>query len=350
MESNLVNALIPFIGVRIEDNCFLSVIIGRVSVKKFKSLWLLAIILLAPSVYAETVDRIVAVVNEEIIILSEFNAAFEPYRKRIDDTYKGPERDTALAESRKAFLNRLIDASLIEQEARKNGISVKDEEVMAAIKDMSDRRNVAMDDLAKELAKEGLSLGAYKKDVREQMVRMRLIRREIKSKLMVTDQEIGEYYRLHRSDYEGREAVRIQQILLPFPKGAGGDAREKVRKAAEEISGRLKNGEPFDLLAASFSPGPAAGGGDLGFIERGMVLPEVEKAAFALDKGEVSGIIESPAGFHIIRVLDKRGGGLTPIQDVREEIQARLEEQKMMKKFDEWLAALRKKSLIEIKL
>lgn len=318
--------------------------------KKFISLWFLAVILAASSLQAESVDRIVAVVNEDIVILSELNAAFEPYRKRIEDTYKGAERDTALAESRKAFLNRLIDASLIEQEARKNGISVKDEEVTAAIKDMADRRNVAMDDLVKELAKEGLSLNAYKKEVREQMVRMRLLRREIKSRLMVTDQEIGEYYRVHRSDYEGREAVRIQQILLNLPKGAGGEAKEKIRKAAEEINGRLKNGEPFELLAASISPGPVAGGGDLGFIERGMVLPEVEKAAFALDKGAVSGIIESPAGFHIIRALDKRGGGLKPIDEVREEIQGRIEEQKMMKKFDEWLAALRKKSLIEIKL
>jgi parvulin-like peptidyl-prolyl isomerase len=319
-------------------------------VKKNIILWCLAVILAASSLQAESLDRIVAVVNEDIIILSELNAAFSPYRKRIEDTYKGAERDTALTESRQAFLNRLIDASLIEQEARKNGISVKDEEVTAAIKDMADRRNVALDDLAKELAKEGLSLNAYKKDVREQMVRMRLLRREIKSRLMVTDQEIGEYYRLHRSDYEGREAVRIQQILLALPKGAGGEAREKMRKAAEDISGRLKNGEPFELLAASISSGPVAGGGDLGFIERGMVLPEVEKAAFALDKGAVSGIIESPAGFHIIRALDKRGGGLKPIEEVREEIQGRIEEQKMMKKFDEWLAALRKKSLIEIKL
>jgi peptidyl-prolyl cis-trans isomerase SurA len=291
---------------------------------------------------AEPVDRIVAVVNEDIIILSEFNAAFDPYLKRIENTYKGAERDTALAESRKAFLNRLIDARLIEQEAKKTGVSVKDEEVTAAVKDMADRRNIALEDLPKELAKEGLSLPSYQKDIRDQMIRMRLLRREIKSKLMVTDQEIGAYYLLHRSDYEGREAVRIQQILLAVPKGAGEEIREKMRKAANEIIGRLKSGEPFELLAG--------GGGDLGFIERGMVFPELEKAAFNLEKGEVSGIIESPAGFHIVRALDKKGGGLKPIEEVREEIQGRIEEQKMMKKFDEWLAALRKKSLIEIKL
>jgi parvulin-like peptidyl-prolyl isomerase len=306
-----------------------------------KTWWLLVVILAASSVQAEPVDRIVAVVNEDIVILSELNTAFDPYRKRIEDTYKGAERDTALAESRKAFLNRLIDARLIEQEAKKNGIFVKDEEVTAAIKDMTDRRNISLEDLPNELAKEGLTLEAYKKDFREQMIRMRLLRREIRSRVTVTDQEIGAYYVQHRGDYEGREAVRIQQIFVAVPKGAGEEARRKMRKAAEEINARLKNGEPFEQLA---------GGSDLGFIERGMVLPDVEKAAFALAKGEVSGIVESPAGFHLIRALDRRGGGLKPIEEVREEIQGIIEEQKMTKKFDEWLIALRKKSVIEIRL
>jgi peptidyl-prolyl cis-trans isomerase SurA len=94
-------------------------------VKKCKSWWLLVLMLAAQPLQAEPVDRIVAVVNEDIIILSEFNAAFDPYLKRIENTYKGAERDTALAESRKAFLNRLIDARLIEQEAKKTGVSVK---------------------------------------------------------------------------------------------------------------------------------------------------------------------------------------------------------------------------------
>ncbi len=318
--------------------------------KKLRFWCLPVILLLVQPVYAQIADRILAVVNEDVIILSEFNAAFEPYRKRIEETYKGVERDGVLAESRKAFLKKLIENSLIEQEAKKNGISVSDDDLMAAIKDIVSRKNITVDELAKELAKDGMSLAAYKKEIREQMVRMRLVRKEMQFKAMITDDEIGTYYRQHRSDYEGREAVRIKQIFLPVARKTEGKVREKVRHDAEGIMKRLHNGESFDLLAANLSPKSAAGGGDLGFIEKGMVLPEVEKIAFALKMDEVSGLIESPAGFHIIKAIDKRGGGLKPIGEVREEIRARLEEQKMGKKFDEWLETLRKKSHIEVKL
>jgi len=318
-------------------------------VEKFKSWWLLALLFMAPPLYAEVVDKIVAVVNNEIILLSEMNAAFEPFRKRIETTYKGKERETALAESRTAFLNKLIDDTLIEQEAKKAGISIPDEDVMSAINDLISRRNIPRDDLIKELAKGGSSLDAYKHDIRNQMVKMNLLRREIKSKLVVTDNEIGEYYREHRNDYEGREAVRVKQIWLAFPSGAGAPEKEKMKRMAEEISGRLKKGDDFDALAAAYSAQTAAGG-DLGFITKGVAFPAMEKAAFALKEGGVSEIIESPAGFHIIKVIEKRGGGLKPIEEVREEIRARIEEQKTGEKFQEWMETLRKKAHVEIKL
>ncbi len=315
-----------------------------------RSWWVAAFIVLVQPLSAEVVDRIVAVVNDEVITLSEFNRAFEPYRKKIEETYRGADKERLLSDSRKAFLARLVDASLIAQQAKKNGVSVKDEEIMATIKDILGQRHITLEDFSKELVEDGMSLDAYKKEVGEQMIRSRLIRREIKSRLMVTDAEIGEVYRQHREDYEGREAVRIKQIFFAVPPGADEGKKGELRKEGEEIVRRLKNGEPFDLLTANYSPGQAAAGGDLGFIEKGMILPEVEATAFALNKGEVSGLIQSRAGFHIIMVVDKKGGGLKPIEEVREEIQNKLEEQKLEKKFDEWLDALRKKSHIEVKL
>ncbi len=317
---------------------------------KFKSWWLVALMLFAYPVSAEVADRIVAIVNDEVIILSELNTAFGPYRRRIDEAYRGAEREKVLAESRRAFLNKMIDGSLIEQEAKKNSISVKDEEVAAALQDFLNRKKLTIDELDRDLAKEGISLESYKKDIREQLIRMRLLRRQLQSKVMVTAEEIGEYYRQHRSEYEGKEGVRVKQIFLAFPRGVDETAKERLRKNAAEIVGRLKDGEPFDALAAQYSQGPTAGGGDLGFIERGMVRPEVEKAAFDLKKGEISSPVESAAGFHILQVVDRRGAGLKPIGEVREEIQSKIEEQKMSKKFDEWMEALRKKAHIEAKL
>ena len=185
------------------------------------------------SAQAEVADRIVAVVNDEVITLSELNSAFEPYQAKIEASYTGAEREKALTETRMVLLNRMIDNLLMEQQARKAGIVIRDEEVTSAIKDLLERRNISQDDLRKALEREGITLEAYKKGVRDQLMRMKLVQREIKSKVAVSDEEIGEYYRKHREDYEGKDAVRIKQIFLPLPKEDDPAVKEKLRADAE---------------------------------------------------------------------------------------------------------------------
>lgn len=299
---------------------------------------------------AEIMERIVAVVNGEVITLSELNSAFEPFGKRIEEGYKGPDKEKVIAENRLAMLNKMIDNIIIDQEAKKSQMIVKDEEVTDTINDLLSRRKMKMEDLVNELAKENSSLEAHRKEVKAHLLRMRLLRREIRSKVAVTEEEIGEYYRRNRDAYEGKEAVRIKQILILFPKGADVKTKAKLREEMDAIHKRLLNGEPFDLLAAQFSREPAAATvGDLGFFEKGSMLPAVESVAFSLKKDEISKVIESPVGLHIIQAVDRRGAGIKPIESVREEIKAKLEEEKTDKKYEEWIKELRKKSLIEIK-
>jgi parvulin-like peptidyl-prolyl isomerase len=297
------------------------------------------------------VDRIVAVVNDDIITLSELESTFHPYQKRIEATYRGADKDKVIAEGRIMVLNRMIDNSLIEQWSKKAGIVVKDDEAMDTIKDLLRRRNISMEAFTKTLEREGSSLEAYRQDMKEQMTRMRLLRRELKTKILVSDDEIGENYVKHRDEYEGKEAVRIKQILILLPPDADRTVKARLKADAEVIRQRLSDGESFDLLAAQFSQGPsAATGGDVGFLEKGTMLPEVDAVAFRLAKDEISEIIVSPVGLHIIKVLDKRGAGVKPIGIVREEIKAKLEEEKMEKSYEEWIVVLRKRSHIEIRL
>jgi peptidyl-prolyl cis-trans isomerase SurA len=310
-----------------------------------------AAIFLCASAQAGVADRIVAVVNDEVITLSELNNAFEPYQERFTANYQGPDREKALGETKAALLNRMIDNLLMEQESRKTGITVRSEEVTDTINDMQKQQKISPDEFLKAMQREGITLDAYRKDVRDQLVRLKLIRRDIKSKVAVTDEEIGEYYRKHREDYDGKEAVRIKQILLLLPKEGNPAAKEKLRADADAVHKLLLNGEPFELLSAKFSQGPAAAdGGDIGYIEKGMIHSEVEDAAFSLPLNQISGVIESPVGFHIIRVVDRRGAGLKAIENVREEIREKIDREKMEKKFGEWMVELRKKSHIEIKL
>ncbi len=310
-----------------------------------------AAVFLCTTVQAAVADRIVAVVNDEVITLSEWDSAFEPYRANVVASLAGEEREKVLGESRTMLLNRMIDNLLIEQQYRKAGIAIGDEELVNAINDLLKRRNMSQDDLQKALDREGTTMETYKKGVRDQLMRIRLIQREIKSRVAVTDEEIGAYYLKHREDYEGKETVRIRQILIPLPKEENPAEKEKMRADAEEVHKLLLNGEPFERLSAKYSQGSAAAaGGDIGYIEKGMILHEVEEVAFSLSLNQISSIIESPIGFHIIKVIDRRGAGVKNIESVREEIREKIDQEKMGKKFDEWLEALRARSHIEIKI
>ncbi|MDD5167295.1 MAG: peptidylprolyl isomerase [Syntrophales bacterium] len=305
----------------------------------------------AVSSRAEIIDRIVAVVNDEVITLSELNTAFEPYAGRIEEAYKNRDKTKIIAEGRVTVLKRLVDNKLIEQQSKKSGLTVRDDEVMGAIKNIISRQKLQMADLLKTLDKEGTTFAAYKDDIKEQLLRQRLVRREIQSKIVVSNEEIGEYYKNHREDYEGKEAVRIKQILLLFPRKSDEQIRDNIRKDAQALRKRLLAGESFDVIAGQYSQGPASQtGGDIGFIERGQTLPEVEAVAFRLKSDEISDVIESPLGFHIISVADVKGAGLKPITAVRQEILLKLEEQKVAERFDQWIVDLRSRSLIQIKL
>ncbi|MDI9569642.1 MAG: peptidyl-prolyl cis-trans isomerase [Pseudomonadota bacterium] len=299
----------------------------------------------------EVVDRIVAIVNDDVITLSELNESFDPYLKKIEAAMTGQERERMIAEGKATILKRMIDSKLIEQEAKRSGLVVKDDEVMGFIKDLLKNRNMQMSNLIESLNKEGLTFEGYKQELREQMMRQRLIRKEIRSKIVIADEEIGDYYRRHRDEYEGKEAVRLKQILIPASAMADDLARKRAREVAERALARIKDGESFEAVAAHFAQGAAiASGGDIGFVEKGSMLPEVEKIALSLDIGAVSPVIESHQGFYIIQVIDKRGAGLKPIAEVRHEIRMKLEDEKAAKRFDSWIAELRAKSLVEVKL
>jgi len=309
--------------------------------------------LLSATSGANVVDRIVAVVNDDIVTLVEFNAAFAPHLQNIMKEYEGEDREKVIEHTRKVFMQRYIDGILIEQEAKKTvpPIVVKDEEVITVLREIVEKRNLSMEEFLKELAKEGNTLEMAKEEIRGQMLRMRVLNREIKSKILVTEEEIGEYYNKHRDQYEGKEAVHIKEIMLTVPEQAGKAARAKIKENAHNLLRSIKAGESFEEVAAKYSQGGAAkDGGDIGFVERGIIIPELEAVAFGLSVGEVSNVIESENGFYIIKIVDKRGAGIKSLEMVRQEIKAKIENEKMERKYEEWISSVRKKSHIDIRL
>ncbi len=308
-------------------------------------------IVCATALYAASEDRIVAVVNDGIITLSELNTALQQVMERIEKIPEEARRNEVAAQARKAVMNQLIDRSLLEQEASKLKITVTEDDVDKALESLLADRGLTYEKLQETLAAEGAALAEYRDEIRRDLMRRKLVERTVKSKVSVTDEEVGAYYAKHRGDYEGKEAVRIQQILIVKPRGATDRTIQQAKREAEAVLKKLKAGESFDLLVGMHSQGPAAkAGGDLGFMEKGMMFPAVDEAAFRMKTGEISDVIESPIGFHIIRIVDRRGAGIKPIEEVRHEIVGKIGNEKMKKKFEEWMGDVRKKAYIETRL
>ena len=305
----------------------------------------------ATVLYAASEDRIVAVVNDGVITLSELNSALERVMERIEKIPEEAKRNQVATQAREAVMGQLIDRTLLEQEASKLKLTVTGDEVDKALESLLADRGLTYEKLRETLAAEGADIAEYRDEIRRDLLRRKLIERTVKSKVSVADEEVGAYYAKHRNDYEGKEAVRIQQILIVKPRDATDRAIQKAKKEAEAILKKLKAGESFDLLVGMHSQGPAAkAGGDLGFMEKGMMFPAVDEAAFRMKTGEISDVIESPIGFHIIRIIDRRGAGIKPLEEVRQEIMGKIGSEKMKKKFEEWMEAVRKKAYIETRL
>ena len=321
---------------------------------RMKSGWMMVVTMLmlctAPAA-AEVMDGIAAVVNDEVITLSEYNTALSTVVKRVQRNYPGASRDEILQQIRQPILENMINDILLKQEAKRLGIVVKDEEVNASVKSVLEKRNLTMESLEELLAKDNMTFDQYKEGVRMDILKSRVIGREIRAKVAVSNDEIGNYYRDHRSEYEGKEAVRLKQIVILVPEDADATFREQHKAEAEEVLKKLKEGRSFEEMAHQYARGPARGmNGDIGFVEKGTLLPPVDAAAFQLMVGQISGVVESPIGYHILQAVEKRGGGTKTMAAVRDEIEERIAREKAEKRFGEWMTELRKKSFIEIRM
>ncbi|MDY6845259.1 MAG: peptidylprolyl isomerase, partial [Thermodesulfobacteriota bacterium] len=171
----------------------------------------------------------------------------------------------------------------------------------------------------------------------------------LKNKLIIKDDEIQDYYEIHRHEFVMGAKVRLQNILFTITASATEDEIKTVYEKAEKVLELIKSGADFGELAKLYSDGPAAQlGGDLGYFTQDELMDDMGRWAFTLKEGEVSEIIKSPLGFNIIKVLEKIYDKVRPLDEVKEEIRSRLFSIKLEKRYEEWIEGLKRQTAIEI--
>lgn len=285
---------------------------------------------------ASVTDRIIAVVNTELIMLSELKAEVATEERRLQETYRGAELQRRLRQVEYMGLTRMIERKLQLQTAKTKGVEVADDEVQRA---------------ALELKRQGEKIDESnpddKKNIKEQLLLMRVVDREVRSGVMVTEAEIQRYYESHQNRFLMPDEYRISQILiLRKPRETIEDARER----AASVASALKQGADFAELALKYSDGPeATKGGNIGFVRQGELLPQIERALSTLDLGQITEPIETSDGWHIIKLDEKRLPQFRPFAEVKTEIQTLVFQQKTEDVYQAWLGDLKNKAFIEVK-
>jgi peptidyl-prolyl cis-trans isomerase SurA len=298
---------------------------------------------------AEILDQVVATINDRSILQSELEEACEMYQHQIGQQMPEgmPDRDrTAI---RRRVLEDLIDKNLIEGFAEKEGIGASEEEIDRAIDDVLARAHISQEDLREALKKDNLEYDEYRNEIRNQLMKAKMIQRVIRARINITEKQIEEYYLDHPDEFRAEEGVVIRHILFPLAASPAPEVVEATRKEAGRVRQEILEGTPFAEAAKRYSSdSTAAQGGWLGFFRKGSLSPEMEAGIKHLEEGETSEPVQTALGIHLIRIEERTTGAIRPLEKVREEIQEKLYEEAAERHFEEWRKELRKNAHIEV--
>ena len=299
---------------------------------------------LAGPVGAEVLNRIVATVDGDPITAHEL----DQYIKRIRSDMNAP-----IAPPPKDALQALITEKLVEKEIIARKVSVGDEDIELYVQRIRDQNKLTKEQLEEALKQQGLSMDAYRKQVKGEIEKIQLLNREIRGKVNVTPQDVERYYEAHKKEYEIPSQVHLRHIVLRLDPNAPESIAEAANERLLGIRKRIvDDDEDFAKVAKEVSEDPAGQqGGDLGEVEPSKVLEEFATALERMDEGDVSEPIRTSSGLHILKLEKKIDAGYRPIADVSAAIKDKLYAEALDQRYRRWLEEdLQKRHFVEVKL
>jgi peptidyl-prolyl cis-trans isomerase SurA len=314
---------------------------------------------------AQVVEEIVARVNNQIITLSEFQRS----KDQLKDDAKQQDAanaDKLFSDREKDVLRDLIDLQLLLEKGKDLGITGDTDLIKRLDQMRKEMKLESMEDLEKAASSQGISFEDFKQNMRNQIVREKVIGEEVGQRLSITPDEQQKFYDEHKGEMEQPESVRLSEILVapekPAAKPAAGAGQDAAKQAddtaaltaaeakANDLLKQIKGGASFEDVAKKNSMGAsAAQGGDLGVFKRGMLAKELEDKTFGMKTGEVSDVVRTKQGYIILKVTDHQQAGIPSMKDATPKIMDALYYQKLQPALRTYLTKLREDAYIDIK-
>lgn len=274
---------------------------------------------------SEILNRIVAIVNDDVVTLYELNQKIIRTTGATADDLKAAD-DERFIELRRNILNLMVDEKCTKEKIQELEIEATSEQIDAYIEDIKKNNQWTQEDLVAMLSADGLTYEEYWDEVKTSFEHDRLISNQVTGKVIIREEEIRRYYEEHSADFATEESVHLAGMIIA----------SKNTEEAEAVLAGLKNGEELDELI------------DLGTLKTDQLDPELKKVVEVLNVGEVSELIVRPNGIQIIRLLERQEKGVKPIEEVKEVIRATLYEEEANKRYTVWVEDLRKQAYTKI--
>jgi peptidyl-prolyl cis-trans isomerase SurA len=294
-----------------------------------------------------TLERVVAVVNDAIVLQSELEARLVPVRAEAEQIQDPTERRRRLAKLSTQVLDEMVSEELIVQAAESAKIEVDSSEVQAALDEIKQQNNLDDAGLAQALASQGYTVAGYRQDLRRQLLRLRAVNQLVAPKVQVTDDDVRSRYAELQRRSSSVSAVYLSHILFKLPEHATEQQIAAARADAAKALERVNAGEAFADVAKAVSADPNV---ELGWFQRGSIQPDWETVVFSMQKGETRGPVTGPQGLHLFHVSDVQSAALKPYEEMKEQLQRELRRRELDKQTATWVEELRKKAYIDIKL
>jgi peptidyl-prolyl cis-trans isomerase C len=288
----------------------------------------------------------VAAVNGTAITQADFDREVELVQRRLAGKGRSPG-DSELLALKQEILENLINRELLYQESQKRGIKIE-ETTITENYEILKKRFPHETDFRNALSKLKFSEAGMKLQIKRDLAIQQLITKQFVEKVTITDKETKAYYDSHLPAFRRPEQVRASHILISVDRNADEAQKAAARKKIEDIQDKLNKGEDFAALAKEFSQCPSGSrGGDLGYLGRRQLVKPLEEVAFALPPGQVSDIVETPFGYHLITVVEKRPETLIGYEEVKVKLQEYLKQQRVEKQVDLYIDELKGKANVE---
>jgi peptidyl-prolyl cis-trans isomerase SurA len=304
---------------------------------------------------AEVVDKVVAVVNSDVITLSELEEETSGLLRSITENNPDKPIVEALEEAREATLNGMIESRLIQQKAKKYNVTVTDEDIDIAYENIRNGMSLDPAEFIEKLKRSGLTVESYRKKLESQILQSRLLSYDVRSKIVVTEEMIVDYYNENYISKVDKGSYYLLQIGCSWsetddPEKLNLD-KQQTRLRAERIFDLAQKGQDFRTLAEKFSELPSASdGGDIGVFSLDEMAPDMRDAVSSLQPGEISKIIETPAGYQFFKLLSGEEDATVvtaAFEAVKAEIREKIYEEKLKTAYTEWVKKLKEDAYIQ---